>query len=630
VYLSELEAEGFRSLSRVSVGLHRDVTVLIGENSGGKSNVIDALRLLTDPVDGRRNLYPDRDDLFRGPVRPGRVTLRATYTGSPEDLAPYQHAASPQLDRVLYAMHYTPPGTGEARGQVDWVAGNGADPCDPQPRGRERLRHVYLPPLRDAARDLGSSAGPRIQAILDSLLTGPEPVRDTGGTAIGQARLLDFVRSRFGEVENHPVIAAATSRISTRLTALTGGAYEQRAGLGFAATSVQALARALRVRMADAGLIPREIAESGMGYANLLFIATVLAQLDAAREADLTLLLVEEPEAHLHPPLQALLLDYLRDAAAASRAAPPAGRWRGYLQVVITSHAPSLAASADVTELIILRRKAVPPLPAPAPQSSSPPAGGTDPAAAGDADTAMYETAAINVTALGLPQSDRSKLNRYLTATRSAVLFAPRVMLVEGIAEALVLAPMATTLFPVGSIERARFVGTVLVPIDGVDFAPYLRLLLTTADGQRIGQRIAVITDADTQNAQRTGEGRITALTALITGLGATEHAAVFTAATTLEPELLAAGNDDAVWGAWARQQPRAWETVKAAIQATAPADRSAAFAAKLKAADLRKGDFAQDFLDAAETASIPISIPGYLENALRWLTSDTVPAPGA
>ena len=100
---------------------------------------------------------------------------------------------------------------------------------------------------------------------------------------------------------------------------------------------MQALARALRVRMADAGLEPREIAESGMGYANLLFIATVLAQLDAASEADLTLLLVEEPEAHLHPPLQALLLDYLRDAAAASRSAPPAGRWRGYLQVVITS-----------------------------------------------------------------------------------------------------------------------------------------------------------------------------------------------------------------------------------------------------------------------------------------------------
>ena len=84
----------------------------------------------------------------------------------------------------------------------------------------------------------------------------------------------------------------------------------------------------------------------------------------------------------------------------------------------------------------------------------------------------------------------------------------------------------------------------------------------------------------------------------------------MFAGPTTLEPELLAAGNDDAVWAAWAAQQPRAWETVKAAVDATAPASRSAVFAAKLKDADLRKGDFAQDFLDAVETASTPVHHP--------------------
>jgi putative ATP-dependent endonuclease of the OLD family len=641
VYLSQLDVEGFRSLSRVSIALGRDVSVLVGENSGGKSNVIDALRLLTDPIDGRRTLYLDREDVFRGPGTV-LVTLRATYTGSAEDLAAYQHAASPELDRLLYALRYTPPGTGQIRGQVDWVAGNGADPCDPQPRGRDRLRHVYLPPLRDAARDLGSQAGPRIQAILDCLLTGPEPVRDADGNAIDQAGMLDFVRSRFAEVEDHPVITAATSRISTRLSRLTSGAYEQAAGLGFAATSVQALARGLRVRLADAGLVPREIAESGMGYANLLFIATVLAQLDAAREADLTLLLVEEPEAHLHPPLQALLLDYLRDAAAASRSTPQTGRWRGYLQVVITSHAPSLAASADVADLIVLGRRATAqPASAGPAATAAPPtsavsqapaaAGGTSGAApSSDTDVAMYETAAINVAALGLSQADRSKLNRYLNATRSAMLFSPRVMLVEGIAEALVLPPMASTLFPAGSIERARFVGTVLVPIDGVDFAPYLRVLLTTSDGRRIGQRIAVITDSDTQNPRHSGAERIAALTRMIADLGASEHAAVFAGPTTLEPELLIAGNDDAVWKAWAAQQPRAWQTVKAAVDAADLTGRATAFAIKLKDADLRKGDFALDFLYAVETTGTSLRIPSYLENALRWLTASPTPPPGS
>ncbi len=93
-------------------------------------------------------------------------------------------------------------------------------------------------------------------------------MRDAAGAPVDEAGLLDFVRGRFAEVEDHPVIAAATGRIGTRLSRLTSGAYEQCTELGFPATSVQALARTLRVRMADAGLVPRDIAESGMGYAN--------------------------------------------------------------------------------------------------------------------------------------------------------------------------------------------------------------------------------------------------------------------------------------------------------------------------------------------------------------------------
>jgi putative ATP-dependent endonuclease of OLD family len=640
VYLSRLDIEGFRSLDRVSVSFGRDVSVLVGENSGGKSNVIDALRLLTDPIDGRRNLYFDADDVFRGPDRV-RATLRATYSGSPEDLAPYQHAASPVLDHVLYALQYSPPGPGQVRGRTEWTAGNGADPSDPQPGGRERLRHVYLPPLRDAARDLGSGAGSRVQTIMSSLLTGPDPVRDANGLPTDEPALLDFVGSRFTEIEQHPVLTAATERIGTRLARLTAGAYEQTAGLGFAATSLQALARALRVRMADAGLDPREVAESGMGYANLLFIATVLAQLDAATEADLTLLLVEEPEAHLHPPLQALLLDYLRDAAVASRRTPQPGQWRGYLQVVITSHAPSLAASADVADIVVLRRRTVV-LPAPdasrSPSDRSPaaakPAGSVhhdgprsaDEAgsiADSDREWARYETAAINIAALGLPDGDRRKLNRYLNATRSAMLFSPRVALIEGIAEALVLPAMANRLFPAGSPQRARFVGAVLVPIDGVDFQPYLRVLLTSADGQRIGQRVAVITDADSQNPHRPGTSRITALNELIGSLGATGHAAVFSAATTLEPELLLAGNQDAVWAAWAAQQPQAWQRAQTDVGAAAPEQRAAEFIGRFEKARLRKGDFAQDFLDATGLDGGALHVPVYLADALQWLTTE-------
>ena len=65
MHLGSLTISRFRSCDNVTVSFRPDLTVLVGENNGGKSNVVDAIRLLTLPLSGRRERYPEDEDVRR-------------------------------------------------------------------------------------------------------------------------------------------------------------------------------------------------------------------------------------------------------------------------------------------------------------------------------------------------------------------------------------------------------------------------------------------------------------------------------------------------------------------------------------------------------------------------------------
>jgi putative ATP-dependent endonuclease of OLD family len=46
MYLKNIKLNSFRSFDQGEIELHKDLTVFVGENNGGKSNAIDAVRLL--------------------------------------------------------------------------------------------------------------------------------------------------------------------------------------------------------------------------------------------------------------------------------------------------------------------------------------------------------------------------------------------------------------------------------------------------------------------------------------------------------------------------------------------------------------------------------------------------------
>lgn len=66
MFLKRLSAKNFRSFDEIDIPLNEDLTVFVGENNGGKSNAIDAMRLITVPLNGRREIYCESTDIRFG------------------------------------------------------------------------------------------------------------------------------------------------------------------------------------------------------------------------------------------------------------------------------------------------------------------------------------------------------------------------------------------------------------------------------------------------------------------------------------------------------------------------------------------------------------------------------------
>lgn len=467
MYLKKIRAENFRAFgdahpaSMLDWVLNPGMNILIGENDAGKTGIIDAIRMILWTTSYDLVRLADHDFHVAAAGRAERLMIEATFC----DLSHAQEAAvlewltyeadgSRSLVLNLQARRHGPqPGR---RPRVESITRSGTNGAGPEIGSavRELVRATYLRPLRDAEAELRPGRQSRLSQILGAheLMAGQETSDfDPSRPTVPAATLVGVMNHAQHQIGQNAAISAVQDDINDnylgRMSFANDALKSQIRIVGETSLS-QILERFELGLLPPDGVASDERCSRGLGYNNALFMATELVLLRSGD--DLGLLLVEEPEAHLHPQLQERVMELLQQQPAAGEPA---------LQVVMSTHSPSLAASAAIEAMTLVHKA---------------------------------RTYPLRVGETRLAKSDYEYLRRFIDATKSNLFFARGVAIVEGPAEAVLLPAIAEMC----GLSFSKY-GISVVNVGDVGLYHYARVFQRQESAESVPIPVACITDRD-------------------------------------------------------------------------------------------------------------------------------------
>lgn len=469
MYLAALEIENFRifgakaDAQHLSIELSSGLNLIVGENDSGKTCIIDAIRLAlgTTPSD----YFPLTPEDFhcRNSIRATSLSITAEISGltDAEAAAFLEHLeVVSTADGDAYRLRITFSAQrdesvtrGSRRSPVSWElrAGAGGQGQRLEGAARELLRATYLKPLRDAVGELTAKKGSRLSQILQSYpqLRGqelndwnPDDPECNPTTLTGIAR-----RAEHGIRVSSVIHEAQTKINESYLKPFSIGPTPLSAAIGIPAQELRQLLERMELTLAD----HEPGASRGLGHHNVLFMAAELLALEREDDPCLPLVLIEEPEAHLHPQLQLRLVEFFRNETAGLGTAPR-------VQVILTSHSPNIASKIGLRDITLMHRGRAYPL---RPELTL------------------------------LDASDYEFLERFLDVTRAELLFARGLLIVEGDAEAILLPTLADLIQCPLSAS-----GVSVINVGSVGLFRYSRIL-QRRDHSTVPVKVACVADRD-------------------------------------------------------------------------------------------------------------------------------------
>lgn len=503
MFIQKMQIQNFRIFGDSGTDFLFDdgINVVIGENNTGKSALIDAIRIAFSCVLYKKDVFFNKSDFHvnASGERSTKAQIDVYLKDVPMNLI---EICDPELAgcgefHVIFTLEKNPSGYEKVKCRA-WGGKNEGNPLSSDTL--ESINTAYLGALRDAESEMKPSRNSKLARLLESVASAPGEKEELVGklyeanqgilrtNSLGKAKhiinenlfnleqSLLHQRIELGLVEPkfESIMASLCSWIVPRWYYISNTHPQYGSIISFFASpefkpmihiqengafvdvdTVFEKGVEIEKKTAETLLTLKnhsfELNQNGLGYNNLIYISAVLGDMSLNKSGIYgNLFLVEEPEAHLHPQLQELVLSFFANKVEKHR----------NIQVIMTSHSPTLVSKIGIQNINLLYEK-------------------------------EHSIFCYPLKNSSLDNVERDYIEKYLDVTKSQLFFAKGILFVEGISEALLIPEFAKM------IHRPLDMYSVeLVNINGVGFAPFAKMIKIPTRNAGFA-KAAIITDDD-------------------------------------------------------------------------------------------------------------------------------------
>ncbi|HZL10659.1 MAG TPA: AAA family ATPase [Prolixibacteraceae bacterium] len=507
MYISKIEIENFRNFKCKDITFNEGVNVIIGHNNAGKTNLIKALSLVIDCQSSKRLEVDDfnkHTSLAELKLNPPKISIAVTINKGkfeePDDLvtiANWLTKLDSDYEALLTYEFFLPekerPKYDDAIAEItdddpkaldkiwkflkqDFIrlytykiwGGNISNQSVADGDSLQKFDFQFLDAIRDVERDMLTGRNTLLRDVFNFFMDY-EIKSDNTKSDEEKAALIKRKRIDFSEKADD-LIDVLQKRMEDGKEQILSYAKETGASFNNAEPNFEGSISdvemfsvlKLIVEYSTGIKVKVPATHNGLGYNNLIYMSLLLAKMQVNSDGNymgsnskvFATLAIEEPEAHLHPAMQYKFLKFLKENKNKKKVR----------QIFVTTHSTHITSAVSLDEIICLHN-----------------------------DNGITT---VGYPGLVFPNDGKSKkyVQRFLDATKSDMLFAQKVILVEGLAEQLLMSTFAQYL---GKSLEDNHVAVINV---GGRFFDHFLHLFDSHKPNTIHKKILCITDRDPES----------------------------------------------------------------------------------------------------------------------------------